>query len=47
MQINIVHTRTESVHLRTGELYMVSKGTEYKVTANELADVLLIEIKVC
>jgi mannose-6-phosphate isomerase-like protein (cupin superfamily) len=41
----VVHTRTESVHLCTGELYMVSKGTEHKVTANELADVLLIESK--
>jgi mannose-6-phosphate isomerase-like protein (cupin superfamily) len=41
----IVHTRTESVHLRSGELYMVAKGIEHKVTTNELAQVLLIESK--
>jgi mannose-6-phosphate isomerase-like protein (cupin superfamily) len=41
----VVHTRTESVHLRAGELYMVARGTEHKVIANDLAQVLLIESK--
>ncbi|MBB1391069.1 cupin domain-containing protein [Shewanella sp. SG44-6] len=41
----VVHTRTESVHLCSGELYMVAKGIEHKVTTNELAQVLLIESK--